>query len=72
MELFGLVLPLAIFTLRLRAKLKGLRSVGVFFLQIKHFLIKNSLTKCVKKMSLKQVTFVFQLEEECQDPVVHL
>lgn len=42
------------------------------FLQIMHFLIKNSLTYCVKKLSLDEVNFIFELEEESQDPVVHL
>lgn len=42
------------------------------FLQIMHFLITISLTYCVKKLSLDQVNFIFELEEESQDPVVHL
>lgn len=44
----------------------------VLFLQIMYFLIKNSLTYCVRKPSLDQVNFIFKLEEEPQDPVVHL
>jgi len=42
------------------------------FPQTMYFLIKNSLTYCVKKLLLNQVNFVFKLEEESQDPVVHL